>query len=269
MEIDLRQPPPRQELVYKDPKTFVIGGDMGDVIYHLLYIKKLGGTTYHIDPCGGPNGGTGYTREGYIRNGDGNPGKFNLTKALFLLPLIKAQNYLEDVDLYRNDPVDSWKFYDVNASEYHKDDLGIRNLTYFHAKKYNLALEDLNEPWLDVPDAITVAPERDVVINRTLRYRGNDNYYFFNREDLNKRGVFVGLPDEYQDFRNRFGTMDIPYVRTHTALELARVIKGHKIFVGNGSLAASIALGLGLDVEYEYCLGASHYLFQRKNITVF
>jgi hypothetical protein len=269
VEIDLRQEPPKQELVFKDPKTFVIGGDMGDVIYHLLFIKKVGGTTYHIDPAGGPNEGRGYIRNGYIRNGDGNPGKFNLTKALFLLPLIKAQSYLEDVDLYSKDPVDSWRLYDVNASEYHKDDLGIRNLTYFHAKKYNLDIADLNEPWLEVPDPITIDPQRNIVINRTLRYRGNDNYYYFNRETLNEKAVFVGLPEEHQDFVHRFGATKIPLVRTNTALELARIIAGQELFIGNGSLAASIAIGLGLDISYEYCPVASHYIFDRPNMKIF
>ena len=258
-----------KELIFKNPKSFVIGGDMGDIIYHLLFIKNLGGNKYHIDPAGGPNGGTGYTREGYIRNGDGNPGKFNLTKALFLLPLVKQQPYLDDVDLYSGDPLDSWKLYDVNASEYHKDDLGIKNLTYFHAKKYDLALEDLNEPWLEVQNKKVIDPNRTIVINRTLRYRGNDNYYFFNRQEFNEKAIFVGIPEEYQEFLQRFGTPGIPFIATNTAAELAEVIAGCKHFVGNGSLAASIAIGLGLDVDYEYCHVASHYMFQRPNFKIF
>ena len=268
MEIDLRNVA-KQELTYEEPKSFVIGGDMGDIIYHLLFIKKLGGNKYHIDPAGGPNGGKGYIRNDYIANGDGNPGKFNLTKALFLLPLIKQQSYLDDIDLYSGDPIDSWRFYDVNASEYHKDDLGIKNLTYFHAKKYNLSLEELNDPWLEVDEVLPVDSSRDIVINRSLRYRGNDNYYYFNRERLNSRGMFVGLPEEYQDFVNRFGCTNVPCLVTNTALDLARAIKGHKTFIGNGSLAASIAIGLGLNIEYEYCPLASHYMFQRDNINIF
>jgi hypothetical protein len=257
------------ELIYDNPKSFVIGGDMGDVVYHLLYIKKLGGTTYHVDPSGGANGGRGYVRNGYIANGNGNPGKFNLTKALFLMPLLRQQSYLEDVDLYTGDPQNSWKFYDVNASEYHKDDIVIRNLTHFHAKKYKMDLNDLNEPWIEV-DTRRPAPDgRDIVINRTLRYRGNDNYYFFKRETLNTRGIFVGIKEEYDNFVQSFGCASIPFVETHTALELAEVIAGCTKFIGNGSLAGSIAIGLGLDIEYEYCANASHYLFNRENMRIF
>ena len=253
------------ELIHENPKSFVMAGDMGDVVYHLLFIKKLNAKKYHIDPWGGAN----YIRNGYIRCGDGNPGKFNLTKALFLLPLLRAQSYLEDVDLYTGDPADSWRYYDVNASEYHKDSLGLQNLTFFHAKKYKLDIKDLNEPWLEIDKAWTVDSKRSIVINRTMRYRGNDNFYYFNRERINERAVFVGVPEEYKDFVMRFGCTNLPFVPTPTALDLARVIKGCKTFIGNGSLSAALAIGLGLEVEYEFCPAAAHYLFKRDNLRIF
>jgi len=270
MDINLKSEKP--QLIHKDPKSFVIGGDMGDVIYHLLFIKKLGGTKYHIDPSGGANGGKGYIRDGYIACGNGNPGKFNLSKALFLLPLLKEQSYLTDVDLYTGDPATAWKHYDVHTGEYHKDDLGIQNLTFFHAKKYDLDLSDLDDPWLEVPShppQVSLGPNRNIIINRTPRYRGNDNYYFFNRQRFDQKGVFVGLPEEYQDFRQRYGCPNLPYIKTDTALELAEVVNAGDTFVGNGSLAASIAMGLGKNIEYEFCSVACHYMFNRSNMQLF
>jgi len=253
-----------QEFIHKEPKSFVSSGDMGDVIYHLLFIKVLGGNKYHIDPNGG-----GYLRDGYIQNGDGNPPKFNLSKALFLLPLLKEQTYIDDVDLYSGPPKEAWRSYDVHVGEFHKDDLGLQNLTFFHAKKYDLPLQLLNEPWLTVKNSIKIDDKRDTIISRSLRYRGNDNYYFFNRERLNQKGIFVGLQDEYSDFVRRYNCPDIPLAKTDTALDLAEVINGHHNFIGNGSLATSIALGLGLNVEYEFCPHACHYMFNRNNIKVF
>ena len=186
-----------------------------------------------------------------------------------MLPLLKAQSYLDDVDLYSGDPVDSWKHYDVNASEYHKDELGTRNLTFFHAKKYRLDIKELNEPWIEVGEDFTVDPQRDIVVNRTLRYRGNDNFYYFNRDTINERAIFVGLYEEFQDFVQRFGCNQVPFVQTDTALDLATIIKGCNTFMGNGSLTAAIAIGLGLNVEYEFCHQAAHYLFERSNLRIF
>ena len=250
------------ELKYKNPKTFVIGGDMGDIVYHLLFIKTLGGTTYHIDPSGGEE----YSRDGIIEM---KKGKFKLGSAIFMMPLIKAQSWLEDVDYYNGRASHSYKIYDVNASEYHKDDIGIRNLTHFHAKKYDLPLEVLNEPWLEVKESKPFMPERDIIVNRTLRYRGNDNYYYFNKKRIEERGIFVGLQEEYVDFIQRFGMRNLPWGKVTDALDMAERIKAHKKFIGNGSLACSMALGVGLDIEYEYCPWASHYLFQRDNIKIF
>ena len=253
------------ELIHENPKSFVIAGDMGDVVYHLLFIKKLGAKKYHIDPWGGAN----YIRDGYIRCGDGNPGKFNLKKALFLLPLLKAQSYLDDVDLYTGEPSHAWKQYDVNASEYHKDELGTRNLTFFHAKKYRLDIKNLNEPWIEVGDEFKLDPKKDMVISRSMRYRGNDNFYYFNKDAINERGIFVGLYEEFQDFVQRFGCTNVPYIQTDTALDLAQVINGCNTFIGNGSMPAALAIGLGLNVEYEFCPFASHYLFERSNLRIF
>ena len=252
------------KFIHKNPKSFVSAGDMGDVIYHLLYIKILGGEKYHLIP-----GGQNYIRDGYIQCGDGSPPKFNLDSALFLLPLLREQKYLKDVDLYSEDPKDAWKFYDVHVGEFHKDDLGMQNLTDFHAKKYELPLQLLNDPWLEVENSRKFDNSRDTVINRTLRYRGNDNFYFFNREKLNQKAIFVGISEEYMEFVRRFQCPDIPFVKTDTALELAEIINGHPNFVGNGSLAASIATGLGVNMHYEFCHTACHYALERSNLNYF
>ena len=259
------------EFVYKNPKTFVMGGDMGDIIYHLLFIKKLGGNKFHLDPSGGHKGPktNGYIRAGYIQNGNGTPGKFDLNKALFLLPLLKQQPYLQDVDLYSGDPIDAWMHYDAHGGEFHKDDLGIKNLTWFHAKKYNLSLDELQDPWIEVSGVRDISKDRNIVVNRTLRYRGNDNFYHFQRDLINEKAIFVGLLDEYKDFVSKYHTTKVPFVVTNDCLELAQVIKGCDRFIGNGSLAASIAIGLGLQITYEFCPHASHYMFERDNFQVF
>ena len=55
--------------------------------------------------------------------------------------------------------------------------------------------------------------------------------------------VFVGNDIEYDDFVNMIGPID----RVHVAdiLEMADLINGCDLFVGNQSLAYSLAIGLG------------------------
>ena len=64
--------------------------------------------------------------------------------------------------------------------------------------------------------------------------------------------VFVGSPLEAQVFQG-FGApkVAIPYEATSNLLELARVIAGAKVFIGNQSAPMAIALGLGQNVIQE------------------
>jgi hypothetical protein len=66
---------------------------------------------------------------------------------------------------------------------------------------------------------------------------------------MDKESLFVGLPEEYEAFKQATG-WDIDYYPTKTLLELAEIIAGAEAYVGNQSLGLSIAIGLG--VEF-YC----------------
>jgi ADP-heptose:LPS heptosyltransferase len=58
------------------------------------------------------------------------------------------------------------------------------------------------------------------------------------------RAVFVGLADEHSAFCAATG-WDIPHHATDNMLELASVIAGAKLFIGNQSQALALAIGLG------------------------
>ncbi len=56
--------------------------------------------------------------------------------------------------------------------------------------------------------------------------------------------VFVGTLQEYELFKGFAPQCKFDYYPTNDALELARVIAGGKLFVGNQSLGLAIAHGL-------------------------
>ena len=56
--------------------------------------------------------------------------------------------------------------------------------------------------------------------------------------------MFVGLPDEYTAFCAATG-WDIPFYPTNNMLELASVVAGANLFIGNQSQALALAIGLG------------------------
>jgi hypothetical protein len=59
------------------------------------------------------------------------------------------------------------------------------------------------------------------------------------------------MPEEYRAFRE-FSGWDIPHESTSTMLDLASVIAGAAQFVGNQSVALSLAIGLGVEWVCEH-----------------
>lgn len=110
-------------------------------------------------------------------------------------------------------------------------------------------------PWLHVPKP-TIVPNRSIVVNRSLRGFAppglNEMWTKWKVEDnLDKRSIFVGLPDEYDAFVKLTGWTKIEYHPTKTMLELAQLIAGAERFLGNQSVALSIAQGLRTPYYYE------------------
>ncbi len=107
---------------------------------------------------------------------------------------------------------------------------------------------DLGKPWIEVePDK---SFQDAIIVARSSRYRTPGIDYRFLQKYA--RVVFVGLPDEYADMRKQIPHMD--YKPVANFLELARVIKGGKLFIGNQSLPSGLAEALKVKrvVELSY-----------------
>lgn len=101
-----------------------------------------------------------------------------------------------------------------------------------------------------------------VVFNRSARWRDE----FPWRDAVSKYGreaIFVGLPEEHQEFSKEFGY--VPYYPVTDFGELAAVIHGAELFVGNQSFPCALALGLGVAVWQETCRATPDCLFLRPN----
>jgi len=102
-------------------------------------------------------------------------------------------------------------------------------------------------PWLTVPK-VTQIPGRPIVINRTQRWlppQPGAEWEQWLALDWDQEAVFVGLPNEYVAFQQQIG-WNIPYQETRTQLELAQIIAGAKMFIGNQSQALALSIGLGV-----------------------
>src|SRR6266446_8384680 len=97
-------------------------------------------------------------------------------------------------------------------------------------------LQTIFEPWLDAPSP-PLRPRKRVVVSRSSRSLGNrasDSpfYHYLVRQDLEKHGLFVGLPDEHAHFQKLFG-VNIELAITNNAYDMARILNSAELWVGN------------------------------------
>jgi hypothetical protein len=226
--------------------TYKHSGTLGDLIYSLPIVKHFGGGDFYlhlnqIDWVGLHYYGSSPApfHQGKMTQGD-----FEFMKSF-----MEAQAYITKFDTLTPQTeithnMDRFRTAFVSHPGNYVD---------IYANTFRLNDPDLhaqlrNTPWLTVPDTILI-PDRTIVINRTQRWLPktlSPQWAIWKEQGLDSEAVFVGLPEEYTAFTKATG-WDIPYQQTNTLLELAQYIAGCEQFIGNQSVALSLAIGLGVE----------------------
>lgn len=221
-------------MIYRHSGTF------GDLIYSLSVVKKMGSGTFavhleNIENC--------VAQYGY-RPDEVDPmhkGRFCNSDFDLIRPLLSRQSYIDQVTVWTGDhDVDLDRFRGVLFRGFE----GNYVEAYYRTFNLPVTAEVYNETWLEA-DAKRVAP---IVINRTFRYRcpeGNGSWQnILAQSDIVNNGVFVGTREEHEDFVQVTG-FPVQYYAVQDFKELADIIAGADLFMGNQSAAYSIAMGLG------------------------
>lgn len=231
--------------------TYYHSGDLGDVIYAGPVIRELGGGRLTLGP---ENRTPMPTREPMT------PNKFRL-----IAPLLAAQPYISSVEWSQTLPAVT---YDLNQfrmsiiSEQCDIKPGM-NLARVPLKHFGQRLEADSEAWLTVDEPLTLTG-KSVVISRSLRYH---NPRFNWKEVMRLYGqdaIFLGTESEHREFCRNFGAID--YHKCNDLLEVARIIAGVKLFIGNQSAPYAIAEGLKQNAILEVGLQAPNCYFLRPNV---
>lgn len=215
-------------------------GNLGDVVYALptiLALNKIHDTKHSL-----------YLKPNVI--GSFNEMAYHSSKVMmtndgaeFLLPLLAPQDYLEAVEIYHYNQEAEIDL-DLGMFRILPIDFSKGNICRWYFSAVNVCW-DLSKPWL------TVEPgeKRGIVVNRSFRYRNRHIEYGFlaNYAPI----YFVGLPEEFIAFQRECSGVE--YIETRNALELARVIAGAGLFIGNQSLPFAIAEGLKVRRVLEVC----------------
>ena len=207
-----------------EKSTFLHSGHLGDIIYELPVIKEL--AKNHI--CHFYIQTNKKITTEFYKHPSGNV--FIDDRLLnFSLPLLNSQKFIHKAEKYNGQQID------INLDIFR--DLPVNILFnsprwYFHITGIQV---DLSEPYLDVPPHETI--KNKIVIHRTFRSRSQFvNYKFLNNyENL----IFTGLKNEYEDLKKEIKNLE--FYDCKDFLDMARVIKACKFFIGNSSAAYALA----------------------------
>ncbi|MDE2447583.1 MAG: hypothetical protein KGO22_01335 [Gammaproteobacteria bacterium] len=222
------------------------GGHSGDIIYGMALARHIASASSCLIDFYIPRDRAARLAPGLVHP---NGGQYLMSSAAveFIRPLLTLQPYINDVHFVPESevPADAIRLDPYRFA--HGMNLSAGNIADYPGKFYGIPL-DVSVAWLDTPPKQSAWP---VTVGFSKRYRNTAiNYSFLANVD----GVrFVGLPDEYEDFRSRHGLAGLAYHRCATASELAEAIRSSQVFIGNQSMAFAIAEGLKVRRALETC----------------
>lgn len=222
---------------------------MGDVILSLPFIKQMGGAKIL-----------------YLE--DFPEYFFNKEAHNFLIPLLKAQDFIGEIRTWSGEEVDYDldKFRSIMNVRYHGTLAG----SYFEFFEKPNDVDFHNKPWIEIPDMRLAMPFDGItLVSRTiyLHDREQKNQFYVDLlADQNVKPVFVGTMEEHSIFMGLYG--QIPYYPLNNALELALILKHSGHLVANQSLIYAVAEALKIKVHLEKRNDAAKgdCMFERENL---
>jgi len=211
--------------------NIIHSGNAGDIIYSLPVVKRLSEMTFK--PV---NFLLKLDERLDLLPGDSHPLNnvmLNQKMADNLAPLLNAQQYINETQIYTDQKVH------LNLSLFRESGLELDKGNIARWNFYTTGINtDLSKPWLKAKPNPEFSDS--IVLARSSRYNNPLINYSFLSEHQDV--VFVGVKQEYEKMKRSIPTL--VWHGVNSFLELAEVIKGSKLFIGNQSLPFSIAEGL-------------------------
>ncbi|MEO5647503.1 MAG: hypothetical protein ABIQ56_04015, partial [Chitinophagaceae bacterium] len=212
----------------KPVASFKHAGNAGDLIYALPTIFQLAkGKPIHLFLHEDQPGIYGKNKHPM--------GNVMLTKRMInmLQPLMWHQPGITSCDPYNYDKVD----FNLDLFREFPISLNRGNIARWYFLVFAVTA-DLSKPWLKAP--VNNEFSDAIIIARSLRYNAPGLNYNFMCE--HGRCVFIGVDEEYEAMKQMIPQLE--YRRVYDFLEMAAIINGSKLFIGNQSFPYSIAEGL-------------------------
>ena len=180
-----------------------------------------------------------------------------------MAPLVESQPYIRSFRIHAGEEIE-WDSGGFREMGLHYSGISLLECHAMHfASTHNGHGSGIRgvRPWLTVEPSMETRGM--VVINRTDRYR--NQFFPWRRVVEHYRGrlLFIGLKHEYETFCHEFGK--VSWRQTADMLEMARLIAGSELFIGNQSSANALNEGMKHNLIQETCLHIPDCIFRRDN----
>ena len=200
-------------------------GARGDVIYGLPALQKMERGPLYINLVKDHYLGTSITTKDFEE----------------FAKLLKTQDYIDEVLPWNGEPIS------CNLDVFRDIPSNINHLAICYLRRFDIKF-DLSKPWLN---GIEPVHKADIIINRSPRYHGTLEWG--RLRPLQDRCLFLGFKNEYEQFKKETGLTDIPRYTTRSYIELAQIINGAKLFIGNQSFCFALAEAMKCPRVLEVC----------------
>jgi hypothetical protein len=225
---------------HNKPLSYAMSGDLGDIIYSMRTCHQLNdpNSTYYIVD-------RPFTKP------------WNQARLDALVPLMEAQPYLGRV------------VYEEPKESLTHDFIDFRR----GALTYSISLADIHATWVGIKlnpytPWLKVNPSNEmngkVIVHKSPRYANPKFPWRAMADKFGDRMVAVGVEDELHVLVSALGRQ-VPLRKTSSYLELAELMAGCDLFIGNQSSPCAIALGLGIPTVQETSLRQPDCMFAGAN----
>lgn len=236
-------------LLRRDPVTVYHSGDLGDIVYAMLFCREVFESIHLV---------LGPERRFRV--------KTEITPKLFqfLYPLYAEQPWIQSVRQAPFAPPHAVNLNEFRSTFFDRSKRRSSRNFEVYAEHFGTPALPEDTPWLEVtPKPV---PSHPVVIARSFRYQNLQFPWKAVAAKYRNQLLFVGLQEEYDTWVHVNGRV-ARYYPVANALELASVIAGAKLFIGNQSFPMALALSLGVPLIQEVSVTTPDCIFKRSNAT--
>lgn len=243
--------PPVTELPLNRPINVKHSGQLGDIIYCIPAMNTFGGTHginlyLHLNQP--------VKQEPFWSHPLGD---VLLNNKIYQMaePLLKAQAAIRSYASYEQQDIDvDFDIFRKLPWNHHKGHISRWHFLYYPGGA------DLSKQWLTVP-AINPIAKEGIVICRSQRYNAPGIDYSFLQKY--PEIYFLGVEEEYQLLRQSIP--NLIYLPVKDFLEMASVIAGAKLFIGNQSAPFAMAEGLKVNRLLETYFDCPNVIIEGAN----